>query len=94
MLARVAGGFFGVFFLRGSKSKSLVTAARMLKRGPNRKRHRPLPSPLPHHFLFRPRFCFRAVVSLTLRNTKHKGKYTTKKTPPVTQAMHMFGRVQ
>ena len=53
----------------------------MLKQGRNRKRHRPLPSPFPHRFLFRPRFCFRAVVSLTLRNAKHKGKYTTKKTP-------------
>lgn len=82
MLARVAGGFFlCVFFLRGSQSKSWVTAVRMLKQGRNRKRHRPLPSPLPHRFLFRPRFCFRAVVSLTLRNAKHKGKYTTKKTP-------------
>ena len=81
MLACVAGGFFffGVFFLRGSQSYSWVTAARMLKRGRNRKRHRPLPSPLPHRFLFRPRFCFRAVLSLILRNTKHERKYTTTK---------------
>ena len=95
MLARVAGGFFlCVFFLRGSQSKSWVTAAGMLKQGRNRKRHRPLPSPLPHRFLFRPRFCFRAVVSLTLRNAKHKGKHTTKNPPSVTQTMHMFGCVQ
>ena len=30
------------------------------------------PHPLPHHFLFCPRFCFRAAQSLTLRTTNKK----------------------
>ena len=66
----------------------------MLKRGRNRKRHRPLPSPLPHRFLFRPRFCFRAVVSLTLRNTKHKRKYTTTKNRQLRKLREGIERVQ
>ena len=40
------------------------------------------PRPLPHRFLFRPRFSFRTGESLTLRTTKEK---TDQKTPPATQ---------
>ena len=42
------------------------------------------PRPLPHRFLSRPRFSFRAAESLTLRTTKKK---TVQKIPPAPQAV-------
>ena len=45
------------------------------------------PHPLPHRFLDRPRFSFRAAASLTLRTTKER-----KKKPPATEAMSALRR--
>ena len=72
-LCCVAGGFFGVLFSFVVKSKRFSSAFS--------------PRPLPDHVLFRPRFNFRATVTLTLRTTK---EINTTKTASYAGYLNMF----
>ena len=72
----------------------------MLKRGRNRKRHRPLPRPSLVVFFFVPGSAFARlnILLYETRNTKEKTKQQQqqqqKTASYASQAMYMFGRVQ